>query len=91
MRVPTDIFSKISKEIFKSSLDEPNGILGARLNIRLQLDGGKIVDVCRFAYDPTTFTTFEIFIILKEDVTSVKKLLHAFKLYSNLVIFELAR
>lgn len=82
-RIPADIFHRIAKDVFKSSFEEPNGILGARLNIRLQLDGGKIIDLGRFAYDPLTLSTFEVSIILKEDVTSVKKLLHAFKLYSN--------
>jgi hypothetical protein len=83
IRIPADIFHRIAKDVFKSSFEEPNGILGARLNIRLQLDGGKIIDLGRFAYDPLTLSTFEVSIILKEDVTSVKKLLHAFKLYSN--------
>ena len=83
IRVPADIFTKIAKDIFKVSLDEPNGILGARLNIRLKLHGDKIIDVGRFAYDPTTLSTFEVSIVLHEEVTSVKKFLHAFKLYSN--------
>lgn len=83
LRIPTELFTKISKEIFKSSLVEPNGILGARINMKLALDGGKIIDLGRFAYDPATLTTFEVFITIKEEVTSVKKLLHAFKLYQQ--------
>lgn len=80
--IPEELFSKIAFAILKEACEEPNGILGARINLKLIYDG-KLIEVARFAYDPCTLTTFEVFITIKEDVRSLKKFLHAFKLYSN--------
>lgn len=65
--------------------EEPNGILGARIRMRIMCEGGKVYDMCQcFAYDSNTMATSEITVTIKEDIRSLKKLLQAFKLYSNL-------
>jgi hypothetical protein len=83
LSVPAGLLAKVSRDIFTASLDEPNGILGARINVKLHCHDGRLVEVARFAYDPCTLTTFEVFVIIKEDVRSIKKILSAFKLYAN--------
>ena len=35
-----DLFYKLAESIFKTAIEEPNGILGARIKMRLMLDGG---------------------------------------------------
>jgi hypothetical protein len=81
----SDLFTKIAEKIFELASDEPNGILGARIKLKLMCDGGKNYDICQsFPYDSSTMSTSEIVITIKEDITSFKKLLMAFKLYSNI-------
>jgi hypothetical protein len=79
---PQTLFHKMSRDVFKASLDEPNGILGARIYIKFVYEN-KTIDLCRFLYDPCTLTTFEITFTLREDVKTIKKIMHAFKLYAN--------
>jgi hypothetical protein len=85
LNTESDLFTKIAEKIYELASDEPNGILGARIKIKLMCDGGKIYEICpSFPYDSSTMATSEIVITLKEDITSFKKLLQAFKLYSNI-------
>ena len=85
LNTESDLLSKIAEKIFELASDEPNGILGARIKLKLMCDGGKQYDICQsFPYDSSTMSTSEIVITIKEDITSFKKLLMAFKLYSNI-------
>ena len=69
-----DLFTRIAEKLFKMACEEPNGILGTRIKLSLALDNAATVDVCDFfAYDSKTFATSEITVILKEDVTKLKK------------------
>ncbi len=80
---PQNLFYKIASDIFKASLDEPNGILGACIHIKFLYEN-KTIDLCRFLYDPCTLTTFEVTFVIGENVNSMKKILQAFKLYISL-------
>lgn len=85
LNTESDLFTKIAEKIFELASEEPNGILGARIKLKLMCDGGKNYDICQsFPYDSSTMSTSEIVITIKEDITSFKKLLMAFKLYSNI-------
>lgn len=85
LNTESDLFTKIAEKVFELASDEPNGILGARIKLKLMCDGGKVYDMCQtFPYDSSTMATSEIVITIKEDITSFKKLLQAFKLYSNI-------
>ena len=81
----SDIFTRISEKIFELASEEPYGILGTRINIRLMLENGKYYGICQsFPYDSSTMATSEIVITLKEDVTSFKRFLQTFKLFTNI-------
>jgi hypothetical protein len=80
--IPQNLFHKIARDVFKASLDEPNGILGASIHIKFLYEN-KTIDLCRFLYDPCTLTTFEITFTIREDVKSIKKILQAFKLSTS--------
>lgn len=83
----SDLFIKIAESIFKLASEEPNGILGARLKLRIQLENGKCVDMCDcFPYDASTLSTSDIIITLKQDskTTGFRKFLQSFKLFANL-------
>lgn len=85
LNTESDLFTKIAEKIFELASEEPNGILGARIKLKLMCDGGKVYEICpSFPYDSSTMATSEIVITIKEDITSFKKLLQAFKLYSNI-------
>lgn len=80
----SDIFTYIAEKIFELAFDEPNGILGTVINLRLISDNGKVYHICNgIPYDQSTIATSEITITLKEDVTGLKKFLKAFKWYSS--------
>ena len=82
--VDTDLFTKIAQKVLELASEEPNGILGARIRLRIMCEGGQCYDMCQcFAYDSNTMATSEITVTIKEDIRSLKKLLQTFKLYSN--------
>ena len=84
MEPDSDLFMKIAESIFRMGVEEPNGILGTRIKLRLMLDDNKLYDMCQFfAYDSNTYATSEITITLKEDVTKLKKFLLGFKFLSS--------
>jgi len=71
--------------VLELASEEPNGILGAVINLRLVCDNGQVFEICQgVAYDPSTMSTSQISITLKEDVTSVKKFFQGFKWYANI-------
>lgn len=81
----SDLFFHIAEKIFELASEEPNGILGTVINLRLECDNGRIYDICqKVPYDHTTIATSEFTITLKEGVTNLKKFLKNFKMYSNL-------
>lgn len=83
--INSDTFTFIAERVFQLASEEPNGILGAVINLRLLCDNGQVFDICRgVAYDPSTLAMSQINITLKEDVTGLKKFFQAFKLYSNI-------
>ena len=64
----SDLFTKIAEEIFKQASDEPNGILGARIQLNLAYDNDKCVCIAEsFAYDTNTMPTSEIVVNLRQD------------------------
>ena len=74
-----ELFYKIGEQIFTLACQEPNGILGTRINLNLMLNNGKMQDICHFfSYDSKTFETSEITVTLVEDVTKHKKFLLKF-------------
>lgn len=83
--VNTDLFTYIASKIFELASEEPNGILGTVINLRLQCDNGCFFDICQgLPYEPSTMATSEITIVMKEDVTSMKRFLQTFRLYANI-------
>jgi hypothetical protein len=79
------LFTQIGAQIFKLALEEPNGILGARLRLRFQLLDGRVYDCCdSFAYDATTMPTSELVVTLREQCTETRKLLGRFRILSAL-------
>lgn len=75
----SELFTRIAEKVFKLAGEEPSGILGTRIKLSLLLDNGKCIDVCQyFAYDAKTFATSEISVIIREDLTKMKKFLLAF-------------
>lgn len=64
----SDLFTKIAEQIFKQASDEPNGILGARIQLNLASDADKCVCVAEsFAYDASTMQTSEIVVNMRQD------------------------
>ena len=85
LNTDSDLFTSMAEKIYELASDEPNGILGAVINLRIECDNGRLHQVCpSFAYDPTTMATSEIQITFKEDVTSFKRFLKAFRWYANI-------
>jgi hypothetical protein len=79
-----DLFTYVAEKIFELASEEPNGILGTVINMKLQCENGQAFTICQgVPYDTSTIATSEITITLKEDVTSFKKFLQAIKCYSN--------
>lgn len=84
LNTESDLFTYVAEKIFGLASEEPNGILGAVINMRLQCENGQVYTICQSVpYDTSTIATSEITITLKEDVTSLKKFLQAIRLYSN--------
>lgn len=84
LNTDSDLFTYVAEKIFGLASEEPNGILGAVINMRLQCENGQVYTICQSVpYDTSTIATSEITITLKEDVTSLKKFLQAIKFYSN--------
>ncbi len=80
----SELFTKIAQKILDMASEEPNGILGTRIRMRIMVEGGQVYDMCQcFAYDSNTMATSEITVTIMEDIRSIKKLLQAFKLYAN--------
>lgn len=68
----SDLFIKIAEQIFKQASEEPNGILGACIQLNLIYDNDKCVCVAEsFAYDTTTMPTSEIVVNMRQDKCSV--------------------
>lgn len=85
LNTESDLFFHIAEKIFQLASEEPNGILGTVINLRLECDNGRTYDICqKVPYDHSTTATSEFTITLKEDVTNLKKFLKNFKMYSNL-------
>lgn len=81
-----DLFLKIAESIFKTAIEEPNGILGARIQMRLLLDSGRSIDMCQFfPYDSNTLATSEITVTIREGANGLKKFLQTFRLASGFV------
>lgn len=84
LNTESDLFTYVAEKIFELASEEPNGILGAVINMRLQCESGQMYTICQSVpYDTSTIATSEITITLKEDVTGLKKFLQAIKFYSN--------
>lgn len=81
----SDLFTKIAQDIFKLAIEEPNGILGARIRFRLMFLNGKLFDISEcFPYDQSTMATSEIIVTIKEDKSyGLKKFLQSSKMFSN--------
>lgn len=85
LNTESDLFIHMAEKIFELASEEPNGILGAILNLKLQCDNGKVYHICKSTpYDQTTIATSEITVTLKEDATGFKKFLQAFRWYSHI-------
>lgn len=64
----SDLFTKIAEQIFKQASDEPNGILGARIQLNLVYETDKCVCMAEsFAYDVSTMQTSEIVVNMCQD------------------------
>ena len=82
--VDTDLFTNIAQQVLEQASEEPYGILGARIRLRIMCEGGQCYDMCQcFAYDSNTMATSEITVTIKEDIRGLKRLLQTFNLYSN--------
>ncbi len=81
-----DLFTKIAERIFELGSEEPNGILGARIQLKLRLSNGKVHDCSElFAYDSSTMATSEIIVTLNEDVTRpARRFVNKFKILASL-------
>lgn len=85
LNTESDLFTHIAEKIFELVYDEPNGILGAVINLKIICDNDKVYHICQNTpYDHCTFATSEVTITLKEDVTGFKKFLQNFKWYTSL-------
>jgi hypothetical protein len=86
LNTESDLFTKIAESIFKMASEEPNGILGSKIKLRLMYESGNVIDMCPFfAYDTDTLATSEITVTLKECSTDLKKFFKAFRLFNNFV------
>jgi hypothetical protein len=81
-----ELFTQIAEKVFQMAIEEPNGILGARLQLRLELISGKSFDISDlFAYDASTMATSELYITLKEQEHSkTKRFVNKFRVLSSL-------
>ena len=80
-----DLFTRMAERIFELALDEPNGILGARMQLKLELANDKVYECSEmFPYDPSTMATSEIQVTMCEDVSHTRKFLSKFKMLSRL-------
>lgn len=61
-----ELLKKISADILRMSQNEPLGIHGCLIHIRLEREGSTD-HLCELKYDPTNECTFEIILSLKED------------------------
>lgn len=90
LNIESELFTHIAEKLFELASDEPNGILGTKINLKLSCDDGQIYDICTgFPYDQSTITTTEITITIKESVTAFKKILQSLKLSSIKKYFAL--
>jgi hypothetical protein len=80
-----DMFTKIAERVFELGSEEPNGILGARLQLKLRLGDGQVCDCSElFEYDASTMSTSDIIVVINEDVSSCgRKLVSKFKMFSS--------
>lgn len=84
LNTESDLFTYVAEKIFELASEEPNGILGTVINMRLQCENGQMYTISQgMPYDTSTIATSEITITLKEDMTSLKKFLQAIKCYQN--------
>jgi len=81
-----DLFTRVAERVLALGLEEPNGILGARLKLQLRLASGRILDCSDlFAYDASTMSTSEILVTICEQKESrARKLVHRFSLLARL-------
>ncbi len=85
IHINTDLFTYIAQKVFELASEEPNGVLGALISLKLECHNGQVFEICNgLAYDSSTMPTFQISITLKEDLTSFKKIFQTFKWYSNI-------
>lgn len=86
-------FVRIAEQIFELGLDEPNSILGSRLQLKLQLQNGKCYECTDlFAYDSSTMTTNDISVTIYESQlskngtasssSSMRKLIQKLKIFN---------
>ncbi|CAH2301267.1 DNA damage-inducible transcript 4 [Pelobates cultripes] len=64
--VPRDLITKVAQEVLRLSLNEPCGLRGCILYVRMESEN-KVMNLDTLVYDTTVEPTFELSLVLKQE------------------------